>query len=71
MDLTRKRLERGYSPRPTNPQPRRRGEFEVSDNNDFAGGTDSEDFSAGRTRDTGDVVWLDERSEEPSRKEGT
>jgi hypothetical protein len=25
---------------------------QVSDNNDFAGGTDSEDFSAGRTRDT-------------------
>ena len=24
MDLTRKRLERGYSPRPTNPQPRLR-----------------------------------------------
>jgi hypothetical protein len=24
MDLTRKRLERGYCPRPTNPQPRRR-----------------------------------------------
>jgi len=24
MDLTRKRLERGKNPRPTNPQPRRR-----------------------------------------------
>jgi hypothetical protein len=24
MDLTRKRLERGYCSRPTNPQPRRR-----------------------------------------------
>jgi len=35
MDFTRKRLERGKSPRPTNPQPRRRGELKFAANPTF------------------------------------